>query len=259
MAPNITETVFALGAGRRVVGVSDYTVFPKEAAELPGVGALYNPNLEKIVSLEPDLVIIQQKHEKVEELCRRRNIAVLRVEMEGSTQKVFDAILALGDALGKSGRAVMLCHKMQTMLAMLEMHVAGRERVKTLICVDRSAGDLKGVYAPGSKGFLNDLLLRGGGDNIFSDVNEAYAMVSLEEIVRRAPEVIIETRPGADLSDAERAAIVDDWNALETVPAVKNGRVVVVTDDSLVVPGPRLAMAAARLARILHPEADDDR
>ena len=66
MAPNIVETVFALGAGDRVAGVSSYTIYPPEATEKPEVGALFDPNLERIVALDPDLIIIQQKHEQVE-------------------------------------------------------------------------------------------------------------------------------------------------------------------------------------------------
>ena len=74
MAPNIAEAVFALGGGERVVGVSEYTAYPPEAAAKPNVGALYNANLERIVSLRPDLLLIQQKHETVEKLCRDRNM-----------------------------------------------------------------------------------------------------------------------------------------------------------------------------------------
>jgi len=107
MAPNIGETLFALGVGDRVVGVSDYTVYPPEAAKLPTVGAQYNADLEKIASLKPDLVIVQEKHEKVEHLCAERGIEVMRVKML-RVESILEGVRQLGDRLGVSVYAAAL-------------------------------------------------------------------------------------------------------------------------------------------------------
>ena len=259
MAPNITEAVFALGVGDRVVGVSDYTVYPPEAAEKPSVGALYNPNFERILALEPDLVIVQQKHEKVEALCRSKEIPVLRVNMEGGTGAVLDAMGVLGDRLGVTEAASALCSEIRAELARVRKRVEGLPRVKALACVDRASGTLKNIYSPGKAGLLTELIEIAGGENVFADEADPYVLVSLEAIVRRAPDVIVETRPGRQVSEAERREIVAEWKSLSTLPAVTHDRVFLLTDDFITVPGPRIGKIAARLAEVLHPEANDAR
>jgi len=257
MAPNIAEAVFALGAGERVVGVSDYTSYPAEAKAKPTVGALYNPDLERIVTLKPDLVIVQKRHEKVEALCRGKGIALLTVNMEERAETILEAIRILGDRLGCAGRATTLRGEIEAELAAVRRRVEGRPRVKALICVDRSAGSLKGIYCASNASFLTELLAIAGGENVFADERGDYVQASLEGIVRRAPEVIIETNPRTDLSDEARRRITAEWRALETLPAVKENRIYLLTDDFMVLPGPRIGKAAARLAEVLHPEAQD--
>ena len=126
MAPNIAETVFALGAGDRVVGVSSYTEYPPEAAALPKVGALYNPNLEKILSLKPDLVIIQQKHESVQKLCADRGIRVLVARMEGGVERVLAAIEGIGLTLADAETARDLLDRTRDELEEVVRKVADR-------------------------------------------------------------------------------------------------------------------------------------
>ena len=259
MAPNIAETVFALGAGDRVAGVSDFTVYPPEAKAKPSVGALTDANLERIASLRPDLIIVQQRHEKVETLARKLGIRVLSVRMEGSVRGILQAIQTLGGELGCADRAKALCAQIETEIAAVRKRVKGRPRPKVLACVDRSPGGLKGIYCAGGKGFLDEMVRIAGGEDVLSDEASDYVGVSAEEIVRRAPEVIIETLPGRKLSDAERGKIADEWSALETVPAVKTKRIYILTDDFIVVPGPRMAKVAGRIAGVLHPEAQDAR
>jgi len=261
MAPNIAEAVFALGAGDRVVGVSEYTAYPPEAAAKPQVGALYNPNLERIVSLRPDLILIQQKHETVEELCADRHISFLVVNMESGLKSVLAAMDTLGMAFGRdaSERAKALRAEIEKDLAAVRVRVDGATRPRVLICVDRSPDSLKSVYCPGGSSFLSELIEIAGGENVLADEPNAYVQISTEAIVRRAPDVIIETLPGRTLSEAERKKIVDEWGALYTVPAVKQGRVYVLTDDYVVVPGPRIARTAELFAETIHPELNDAR
>ena len=259
MAPNIAEAVFALGGGERVVGVSDYTTYPPEAAAKPNVGALYNPNLERIVSLRPDLIIIQQKHETVEKLCRDRNISFLLLNMERGLDSVLASIDILGDTLGASERAKTLRMEIETELAAVQARVEGRIRPRVLICVDRSKGSLKNIYCAGGTSFLNELIQIAGGENVLADEADAYVQVSMEAIVQRAPEVIVETLPGRDISEEERQKIIAEWEALDTLPAVKEGRVYLLTDDFIVLPGPRIAKIARLFSETLHGEATDAR
>jgi iron complex transport system substrate-binding protein len=111
---------------------------------------------------------------------------------------------------------------------------------------------LQGIYASGGIGFLNDMLDAAGGDNVFADVKRESVQATSELVLARAPQVILELRGSIepDEAAAERAV----WNTLAAVPAVRAGRVHIVADSSLMVPGPRVAGATELLARRLHPE-----
>jgi len=254
MAPNITEAVFALGAGDRVVGVSSYTTYPPEAATRPKVGALYDANIEKIVALQPDLVIVQQRHATVEGLCARRRIPVLRVEMT-EVGSILEGIRTLGRLLDERERAEALCAEIQGRLASVRRRTEGLPRPRVFICVDRSRGSLKGMFTVGGKSFLTELVAVAGGENVFADVARDYFQVTTEAVLARQPEVIIETRPSRRYAPDEERRLIEDWGALPNLPAVRDGRIHVVTDDYIVLPGPRVALIAERFAEILHGAA----
>lgn len=258
MAPNIAEAVFALGGGDRVAGVSDYTVYPPEAKAKPRVGALYNPNIEVILSLRPDLVIIQQKHEKVERFCRDNGISVLRVDMEG-LDGILGGIGVLGDRLLLLEQAEALRRRILADLDAVRQRVEGRPRTKVFFCLGRTPGSLKGLFTVGKTSFLTELIEIAGGENVFAEVDAPYPQVSAETLLARVPEVIVETHPSKKLSADRREAILADWRTMPAVPAVRSGRVHLVTDDCIVVPGPRVARIAALLAGLFHPEAPDAR
>ena len=120
------------------------------------------------------------------------------------------------------------------------------------LCVDRTPDTLKGAFTVGAKSFLTELVKLAGGENIFRDVQKDYFQVSTEALVARAPEVIIEMRSGRALSAEARAGLVADWAALEDVPAIRSKRVYILTENYLVVPGPRVAKIAELLASRLH-------
>lgn len=254
MAPNIAETVFALGAGDRVVGVCDYTVYPPEAAKLSTVGAQYNADLEKIASLDPDLVIVQEKHEKVEQLCAQRAIEVMRVAMT-QVESILDGVRVLGDRLGEPERAAALREEIIAGLAAVRARVKGLPPAGVFLCVGRDPDSPRRLFAAGGPNFLTELLEIAGGRNVYGDVENPYPQVTAESLVQLAPQVIIETYPSQPLDKAQRWNIISGWSALPDIPAVRDGRIALLTDDFLVVPGPRIALIAARFAEVLHPEA----
>jgi len=252
MAPNVTECVFALGCGERVVGVTDFCSYPPEARTKARVGGLVNPNLERIVALGPDLVIVQGRHEKVAEFCRQRQTPLFRVEMN-DLASIYSGLMALGARLGCRSRAERLCAEIRQTLESIDGHVAGKPRPRVFLCLGRRPGSLTGLYTTGAKGFLSEILDLAGRENIFADAVTGYPQVSKEALLKRAPDVIIETYPGQELSDAGRRRLMADWQSMPTLPAVRNGRVYLLTEDYLLVPGPRVVLCARRLAGVLHP------
>jgi iron complex transport system substrate-binding protein len=258
MAPNVTETVFALGAGERVIAVTNFCTYPPEARRKPRVGGYFNPNLERIVALEPDLVLMQTPIEKVVALCRERGVEWLAVGMS-DLASVCRGIELLGDRLGLRDEARRLRSELESGLDNTSGRAAGfgmgRPRVRVFLCTGRAPGTLSGLGTIGPGGFLAEIIEIAGGENVFADAVTQYPQVSKEALMKRAPEVIVEARPGSRLDEAGLEKLRREWSALSSVPAVRDGRVHVLTDDFLLVPGPRLVRTARLLAELFHPGA----
>jgi iron complex transport system substrate-binding protein len=256
MAPNITETIFALGCGDRLVGVTDFCTYPAEATALPKVGGYYNPNLERLTALRPDLVILQGKHRKVDTFCRTRGIPVLHVAMD-SLSSIYRGIGDLGKALQCPERAQSLCSSIRHELESVRRDVASYARQKVFVCLGREPGGMTSLYTAGGPSFITEILQIVGGDNIFEDVTQPYPEASKESLIKRAPDIIIEMRPGENISDLRLRQIMSEWNILRGVPAISNNRIHVLTQDFLLIPGPRVGAACRILGRTLHPEIKD--
>ncbi len=251
MGPSLTEAVFALGGGDRVVGVSDFCVYPPEALKIARVGGVMNPNLERYTVLRPDLVIFRGAQEKVLKLCKARDIATLKTDMD-TLEGIFNGIEKLGGALGFEENANQLNGGIRSQLDDVRESVKGLARPKVFICIGRTPGGLSSIFTCGNSSFITQLIDLAGGENIFSQVTQPYPEASKETLVRRAPDIILEMRPGEDISPDERRRLVSEWKALRTVPAVKNNRIFVLTEDFLLIPGPRVGMTARTLAKIIH-------
>lgn len=250
--PNIVEIVYALGQGDRVVAVSDFATYPPEAMEKPKMGGYINPNLERIIALEPDLVIAVGLWEKLARLCEEKNIPLLRTEIE-TLDSLYEGIRSIGEAMGCPGAASELTAEIRAGLD------AVRERARTqpgrpdvFLCLSREEGEITQLSTVGSNTFLSELITIAGGRNIFGDLPDRYAQVSREALIQRQPDVVIELRPEDIHQRRAPADILSDWNALPVLPAVANGRVRLVTEDYIKIPGPRIVQSAERLFQILH-------
>jgi cobalamin transport system substrate-binding protein len=157
--------------------------------------------------------------------------------------------------VGAAADADWAASRIETQIAAVSARVAGRPPVKTLLVIGREPGSLRRVQASGGYGFLHDLLTVAGGADALADIRRESVEMSSEMIIARAPDAIVELHYGAALpaADADKERRV--WNALSSVPAVKNKRVYLLVGDEFVVPGPRLVLAADELGRVLHPEA----
>jgi iron complex transport system substrate-binding protein len=252
--PATTEMLFAMGAGDRIAGVSNYDRFPPDVARLPKVGGLLDPNVERLLSLKPDLVIVYDTQTDLKQQLERAHIPVFRYVHRGLPD-ITATMRAIGERIGAKTAAGVAAGRIEQDLAAIRARVANRPRPKTLLVFGREQGALRHVDASGGYGFLHDLLELAGGSDVLGDLHQQSVDMSTEMILTRAPEVILELRYGDALTpdrlDAERRV----WNALPAVPAVKNNRVHLLVGDEFVVPGPRIVIAAERFARTLHPEA----
>jgi iron complex transport system substrate-binding protein len=161
---------------------------------------------------------------------------------------------ALGDRIGAKPAADAAAGRIETQLAAIRARVAGRPRPTTLLIFGRDAGALRHIDASGGYGFLHDVLEVAGGTDVLGDLKQQSVDVSTEMILRRAPEAIIELHYGESLKPERLEDERKVWNALASVPAVKNNRVYLLSGDEFVVPGPRIVIAAERFAQALHPQ-----
>lgn len=250
LVPATTEMLFAIGAGPQVVAVSSYDRFPPEAATRPRVGALLDPDVERIFSLSPDLVVVYGSQVDLKRQLARAAIPIFDYRHAGLAD-VFTTLRALGRVTGHAAEAETVAAGVERRLAAVRAAAAGRPAVRTLLVFGREPGALRNIYAAGGTGFLHDMLVAAGGENVFADVARESVQATTEMILARAPAVILELREGEALSEAERARRVSDWARLSSVPAVGQGRVLVVSAPGLVVPGPRVAEAVEHMARAL--------
>lgn len=254
LVPAVTEMLFAIGAGPRVVAVSSYDTFPPEVAALPRVGALLDPDVERLLSLRPDLVAVYSSQADLKGQLDRAGIAAFDYR-HGGLADVMATIRGLGVRTGLTSRGDEVARGLEERLAAVRRRTAGRPRPRTLLVFGRETDSLRNLYASGGRGFLHDMLEAAGGVNVFADVAQESVQASTELVLARAPEVILELHDGPPFSAAQVAATLVLWQRLPAVPAVSGKRVAVISGEGLVVPGPRVAATAEQLARALHPGA----
>lgn len=244
LTPSVTENLYALGLGDRVVGVSSFSDYPPEAASKPVVGDAFQLNYEEILLLEPDLIIgdaqlVKNYMAKLEEL----GLPVLAIN-PSNLREVMDALMLLGKATGAVDAAAQVIGEMEDKIQWVETAVRDLpHEARPLVFVEVWDEPLM-TCGPGS--FMQELIELAGGQNLAADAGDAWVEYSSELVVERDPEVILLTRPYVDELMARSA-----WQGIS---AVRNGRVVEVNSDPFVRTTPRLADALVELATILHPE-----
>lgn len=254
LVPATTEMLFGMGAGSRLVGVGSYDRFPPEVDKLPKLGGLLDPNIEQLIALRPDLVVVYDTQKDLKQRLERANIPMWGYRLT-ELADVTTTVRALGERAGLSEPAETLARSIASQLNTIRTRVAGKPRPRTLLLFGREPGSLRAINASGGYGFLHDLVELAGGSDVLSDVKQAAVPMSSEMVLTRAPDIIIELHYGEPWPESRLETERKVWSALPSVPAVRNGRVSLLTGDQFVVPGPRVVQAAEQLARVLHPEA----
>lgn len=238
LAPSATEVVAALGATAQLVGVDTYSEYPPEVQALPKVGTFLQPNLEVIVKLEPSLVIVDDIHGQTGRALGDAGIRTVECAFH-ALPDIKRALTTLGAQLGRAREAGAAVAEID---AALDAAAARRpaRHPRVLAIIDREAGGLGNLVAVGPGSWVDELLAVVGGDNVLAASGVRYPKISLEEVLRAQPEVIL------DLSFAGRSSLTE-WQQV-SVPAVATQRVRALSDAFLVAPSPRVAAALDALA-----------
>jgi len=253
MAPNLTETVFALGQGSQVMAVGTFDDYPPEIATLPKVGGYVDPDCEKIALLNPTLIIAPGKYAAVTRFATMKGLRVLNVTMDSLTT-IDSGIREIGHALGAETQADTLCTKIRQDLDAVRQAVAQSPHPKVLILTMRQEHNLNTLYTANRHSFISEIVNIAGGENIYADASTTYFEASKETLVVKAPDVIIEFHAGEKLSATEQKQYKTDWQQLPSLPAVQQKRIYIITESHAVRPGPRIGNIARMLARLLHPD-----
>ena len=245
LTPAITETLFALGLGDRVVGVTRFCDYPPEARRKPQVGGYSDPDVEAVVALQPDLVLISPNvGNRDGALALQR--AGIRVEVVAGErlEETYAAIERIGALCGEEAAGRALAARVRAEVEAAAATVRDKPRTRALFCLQTDP-----VVAAGRDTLPADLLERAGGTNVVEA--ERYPQLGLEAVVAAAPEVILQTTMDTTAVDPA-AGPTAFWSRWKTIPAVAAGRVVVFDGTPALRPGPRVGEAVTRLAAYLH-------
>lgn len=257
-SPSITEILFAIGAGNKVIAVTDYCKFPEEACHLPSTGGLLNPSVEKWLSLKPDLIIHQIGSKVIQQHAKNLGIPSLAVPMS-SLENIFDTIRIIADSLEIPEAGQHLVEKLKTKIDDTRSRLKGQKPSQVLMLLSDTNDPGRDLYAVGKGTFLDELLTIAGGSNVLPDTMARYPKISKEYIISQSPEVILEVGPKSNLSDKETLVRKKSWRKFSTLRAVKDDRIYFIGADYIIIPGPRLLNILDDFSRTLHPDLFNER
>lgn len=249
MAPALTEMVFALGKGDKIVGNTKFCNFPEEAKTITRVGGLLDINLEILISLQPDVVIFYPENLKKMKILEGK--AKLVVVPHTSLSDIIGGISMISKALGVEQKGAELISNINRRLDGLRQKTAGKRREKVLLIIGRNPDKLSNMYIIGKSDFLNDLLHAAGAVNAYGG-GIHYPSISVESVVGMNPDVIIEL--SAFNEGIEEEKVFGLWESFSFISAVKSKRIRIITDDLWLIPGPRVAEIAEKMHHLIFGE-----
>lgn len=256
LAPSVTETLYALGLGPQVVGVTQFCAWPRDVASKPRVGGFSDIYLEAVVRAQADLAVLPVDKIAGKALLESLGMPVLTLDTRSLTG-LLQAIEKLGAAMGRQAEAADIITSFQRELCAARQRAKGKARPRVLFSVmhaEQGLGYISQINAVGRDGFYNELIQAAGGENAYAG-NLAFPRLSREAVIFLNPDVIVDVIPANENLDGVRR----DWQSLANVKAIRNHRLVLLTDAADTVPGPRSAQTLSKLSRAFHPDMEPTR
>ena len=250
LAPSITEVIFELGLGNKLVGVTRYCRYPPEAQKVPNIGGLYDVSLEGLLALKPTFVFALRENGAIRESAARFGVGTLEVD-HSTVDGIKKSLISIAETCGIKEVGVEKVKALELREAAVRDVMKGAPRSKTLVVAGRTheGSSISGVYVSGRDGFYSGVLEIVGLSNVNQDPTIALPVVSPEGLMALAPEVIIE------VMNADDPLIKGDprelWRQYKTLPAVRSNRIFMLREDYASIPGPRYILVAEELARKL--------
>ena len=240
LAPNLTENIFAVGAGDKLVGVTSYCDYPEEAKEIAKIGDTLNPNMETIIALKPQIVFVStaSQIENFTKTLERQNIAVF-VQDPKNLDGVLKNLEQLGEIFGTTDKSNKLTADLRSKIAAVQAKIKNQPSPKKVfVQIDKES-----LYTVGKDSFITDIVTRAGGDSATKDLPTGYPKISKENALSLNPDFII---------ISESPNNVEPNDVFKNSNAVKSGKVFKIKADLLSRPSPRIVDGLELLAADLH-------
>ena len=244
IAPNITEIIYSLGCGNKIVGRSDFDDFPNDVNKIPSIGTLTNPSLEKIVELKPDVVIASDFFSKdIVKKLENLNIKIIVLYGEENLNGVYDTINKVGIAINAKAKAETLVSNMKDKVSKIKDKTKNAKKPSVYYVLGYGkAGD----YTAGKDTFVGNMIETAGGKNAADDVNGWN--YNVEKLVEKNPDILI----CSNKYDSKKG--IEATNGYKDLKAVKEGRLLEIDENLISRPGPRVVDGLEALAKMIHPE-----
>jgi iron complex transport system substrate-binding protein len=252
LAPSVTETLYALGMGDSIVGVTQFCAYPPQARGKPQIAGFGEVNYEAVLRLRPDLVVLPHDKERNKHELETLGLSVLTLDTR-SMPGLMNTIAELGEATGHSNEARTILAAVDNSLQAASTRAAETGKPRVLFSVMRSyqgLGSITEIHAVGKDGFYSELIQAAGGANVYTG-ELAFPRLSREAIIFLNPDVIIDCILASENLDAVRK----DWQSLASLSAIKNNRLYFFTDEADTVPGPRFYHTLTKLSHALYPSS----
>lgn len=254
LAPSITETLFELGLGDRVVGVTRFCLYPPEARSKTQLGGYYDPNYEALKAARPDLVVVLPEQVEIRKQLQNLGLNSLTVD-HNTVRGILESVLLIGAAGGVPGKAAEVHRRMESRLREISARSIGKPKPRVIVSIGRMAGDASAnrITICGRKGFFEELIELAGGINAF-DGDIAFPSISAEGVLQMNADVIVDLWPDLKEKGLDPEKVRANWTS---IPGLKS-RVVVIGDSYAMIPGPRVLLVLDDLSRAFHAEAPRD-
>lgn len=242
LAPNLTEIVFAVGAGDRLVGVTTFCNYPEETKKIQKIGDTMNPNIENIIALKPQIVLISTaaQIETFTKVLDEQGI-VYFITNPQNLDGIYKSVTTIGDIFGRKDQADEVVTSLKKRVAVVESRIFSEKPVKTFLQISKEP-----LYTIGKESFITDLIKRAGGISATADIESAYPKLSKETALALNPDAIV-------LSESDDNQTPNE--VFKNSPAVKNAKVFKINADIISRPAPRIVDALEQLTRALHPDS----
>jgi len=256
LSPNITETIFALGLDKQLVGISDFCNYPPQTSQKVRVGGLLNPNMERIIALQPDMLLATPASSKLAGQLKQRGIRTVLLAND-RLRDIFitiDSVAALCRVPSKGDSLIRVIKDSLNYYRSQAMHTEV-DSPSALFVLQRDPGTTRNISVIGIGTFTDDLWRELGGRNAFEASGLKYAQLNAESLLLMDPDLIIEFKFNQKLDEEQRRQNRREWQTLARLKAVQKGRIYVIDGDYSLIPGPRVTRLMRAYSRILRQYA----